>query len=69
MKAPAASATTPDETAAALRDAGLIAIIRGAFSQEQLVTVAEALLEGGVTALEVTLNTPDALAGVANLRR
>ncbi len=62
-------AVTPAETAAALREAGLIAIVRGAFSRAQLVSVAEALLEGGVTALEVTLNTPDALAGVADLRR
>lgn len=60
---------TPAETAAALRDAGLIAIIRGAFSRAQLVTVAEALVAGGVTALEVTLNTPEALSGVADLRR
>jgi len=43
-----------------LLDPGIIAIIR-ADSSEQLVEAAEALLAGGVTAMEVTMTTPDAL--------
>ncbi|HYR59603.1 MAG TPA: bifunctional 4-hydroxy-2-oxoglutarate aldolase/2-dehydro-3-deoxy-phosphogluconate aldolase [Chthoniobacteraceae bacterium] len=39
---------------------GIIAIIR-ADSSDQLVSVAEALLAGGVTAMEVTMTTPNAL--------
>lgn len=43
-----------------LLDPGIIAIIR-ADSSEQLVEAAEALLAGGVTAMEVTMTTPNAL--------
>lgn len=41
-------------------DPGIVAIIR-ADSSEQLMACAEALYEGGVTAMEVTMTTPDAL--------
>ena len=44
-----------------LLDPGIIAIIR-ADSSEQLVEAAGALLEGGITAMEVTMTTPNALA-------
>lgn len=43
-----------------LLDPGIIAIIR-ADSSEQLVEAAGALLAGGVTAMEVTMTTPNAL--------
>src|SRR5579871_6986979 len=43
-----------------LLDPGVIAIIR-ADSSEQLVEAAGALLAGGVTAMEVTMTTPNAL--------
>jgi len=46
-----------------LLDPGIIAIIR-ADSSEQLVEAAAALLAGGVTAMEVTMTTPNALAVV-----
>ena len=46
-----------------LLDPGIIAIIR-ADSSEHLVEAAEALLAGGVTAMEVTMTTPHALAVV-----
>ena len=45
---------------------GIIAIIR-ADSSEQLVAVAEALLAGGVTAMEVTMTTPNALKVIAEV--
>jgi len=44
-----------------LLDPGIIAIIR-ADSSDQLVEAAGALLAGGVTVMEVTMTTPDALA-------
>ncbi len=49
-----------------LLDPGIIAIIR-ADSSEQLVAAAEALLKGGVTAMEVTMTTPNALAVIAEV--
>ena len=45
---------------------GIVAIIR-ADSSDQLVRAAEALLAGGVTAMEVTMTTPNALAVVAEV--
>jgi 2-dehydro-3-deoxyphosphogluconate aldolase/(4S)-4-hydroxy-2-oxoglutarate aldolase len=60
---------TRDHTAEKLKTDGLVAIIRGDFSLAEQRTIAEALSEGGVRALEVTLNTKDALEGVAQLRR
>lgn len=47
-----------------LLDPGVIAILR-ADSSAQLLSVAEALHEGGVTAMEVTMTTPGALEVVA----
>ena len=47
-----------------LLDPGIVAIIR-ADSSEQLVEAAAALLAGGVTAMEVTMTTPNALQVVA----
>jgi len=47
---------------------GLITIIRGDFSLEAQENMAQALLDGGVTVLEVTLNTTDALKSIGNLK-
>ena len=49
-----------------LLDPGIIAIIR-ADSSQQLVAAAGALLDGGVTAMEVTMTTPDALRVIAEV--
>jgi 2-dehydro-3-deoxyphosphogluconate aldolase/(4S)-4-hydroxy-2-oxoglutarate aldolase len=57
-----------DATAQQLLRAGLIAVIRGDFSLAEQRHLAEALLEGGVRALELTLNSREALAGVAQLK-
>ncbi len=51
---------TKPEIIARLLDPGIIAIIR-ADSSDQLLHVADALIEGGVTAMEVTMTTPNAL--------
>jgi len=56
------------EASERIRREGLIAILRGAFSRDQLLGIAEALLEGGVTVLELTLNSADALGGIPLLR-
>jgi len=47
---------------------GIVAIIR-ADSSEQLIDAARALYEGGVTAMEVTMTTPNALQVIADVRR
>src|SRR5260221_10855261 len=51
-----------------LLDPGIIAIIR-ADSSEHLVEAAEALLAGGVTAMEVTMTTPGALEVITAITR
>ena len=51
-----------------LLDPGIIAIIR-ADSSEQLVEAAGALLAGGVTAMEVTMTTPNALEVITAVTR
>ena len=50
-----------------LLDPGIIAIIR-ADSSEQLLEAAAALLAGGITAMEVTMTTPNALQVIADVR-
>jgi len=47
---------------------GIVAIIR-ADSSEQLVDAATALYDGGVTAMEVTMTTPNALEVIASVRK
>lgn len=54
-------------TAGDIEEIGLIAIVR-AREAVALLPVAEALARGGIRAMEVTLNTPGALEGVALLR-
>jgi 2-dehydro-3-deoxyphosphogluconate aldolase/(4S)-4-hydroxy-2-oxoglutarate aldolase len=49
-----------------LLDPGIIAIIR-ADSSDQLVQAAEALVAGGITAMEVTMTTPNALQVVGDV--
>ena len=48
-----------------LLEPGIIAIIR-ADSSDQLLEAAQALLDGGVTAMEVTMTTPNALEVIRN---
>lgn len=50
----------------ALTDPGVIAIIR-IRRAEQVIPLAEALLAGGVIAIEVTMTTPDAIACIQEL--
>ncbi|MGV3533396.1 MAG: bifunctional 4-hydroxy-2-oxoglutarate aldolase/2-dehydro-3-deoxy-phosphogluconate aldolase [Chthoniobacteraceae bacterium] len=57
---------TKSEIVRRLLDPGIIAIMR-ADSSEQLVAVAEALVEGGVSAIEVTMTTPNALQVIGDV--
>src|ERR1043166_4511989 len=44
-----------------LTNPGVIAVVR-ALRREQVLPLAEALIAGGLTAIEITMTTPDALA-------
>jgi 2-dehydro-3-deoxyphosphogluconate aldolase / (4S)-4-hydroxy-2-oxoglutarate aldolase len=55
-------------TAARVRHEGLIAIIRGKFSRQQILAMAEVLVTSGVGVVEVTLNTTGALTSITQLR-
>lgn len=57
---------TKPEIIQRLLDPGIIAIIR-ADSSAQLLRAAEALLAGGVTAMEVTMTTPNALQVIGDV--
>src|SRR5437870_12826684 len=57
---------TKDQILAQMLEAGVVAVIR-AQSADQLSHIAAALLEGGVPAIEVTMSTPKALAGIEAL--
>src|SRR6056297_3498864 len=47
-----------NETLSRLVDSGVVAVLRGV-SADQLIEIAEALREGGVTAVEITADTPN----------
>ncbi len=56
------------EIISALIDPGVIAVVR-ARSAEQVLPVAEALVAGGVIAVEITMTTPNALNAIRQARR
>jgi len=55
-----------EQTLARLMECGVVAVIR-ATSASQLVDIANALVEGGVVGIEVTMTTPKAIAGIEKL--
>jgi 2-dehydro-3-deoxyphosphogluconate aldolase/(4S)-4-hydroxy-2-oxoglutarate aldolase len=57
---------TKEQLFAQMLAAGVVAVIR-AQSKEQLAPIANALLDGGVPSIEVTMSTPKALAGIEAL--
>jgi 2-dehydro-3-deoxyphosphogluconate aldolase/(4S)-4-hydroxy-2-oxoglutarate aldolase len=57
---------TKDQFFKQIADVGVVAVIR-ALSKDQLVGITESLLAGGVTAIEVTMSTPNAIAGIEML--
>src|SRR5437867_12345452 len=51
-----------------LTDPGIIAVVR-AQAQDQVLPLSEALLAGGIVAIEITMTTPDALAAIKEASR
>lgn len=64
MKPPA---RTKSEIISLLTQPGIIAVVR-AQRADQVIPLAEALIAGGVKAVEVTLTTPDAIAAIRSAR-
>ena len=58
---------TKAEIIARLTNPGVIAVVR-AQKQEQVGPLSEALLAGGVVAIEITMTTPDAIAAIREAR-
>ncbi len=54
---------TKAEIISRLTDPGIIAVVR-AQKQEQVLPLTEALIAGGVIAIEITMTTPNAIAAV-----
>jgi 2-dehydro-3-deoxyphosphogluconate aldolase / (4S)-4-hydroxy-2-oxoglutarate aldolase len=57
---------TKEQNLKKVADAGVVAVIR-CNSKDQLIGITEALLAGGVPAIEVTMSTPKAIAGIEML--
>lgn len=55
-----------EDTLNRIRELGLLAVLRGP-SSEETIRIVDALVEGGVTGIEVTFTTPNALDVVAEL--
>jgi len=59
---------TKDQIIDGLLTPGVVAIIR-ADNSEQLIHASRALIDGGVTGIEITMTTPNALKVIADVRR
>lgn len=59
---------TKDECVAALLDPGIIAVVR-ATRADLCLPLAEALIAGGVIAVEITMTTPNAIEGIRETKR
>ena len=57
---------TKDQLLSQIISVGVVAVIR-APSKESLTPIAQALLDGGIPAIEVTMSTPKAIAGIEML--
>jgi 2-dehydro-3-deoxyphosphogluconate aldolase/(4S)-4-hydroxy-2-oxoglutarate aldolase len=60
--------STIDFTSQFIKQSGLIAILRGDFSVDDLLRIGDGLLAGTVTVIEVTLNSPSVLDALPRLR-
>ena len=58
---------TIEEASDRIRRGGIVAIIRGTFTTRYVLTIADAMAAAGLAAMEVTLNSPDALAHIKAL--
>ncbi len=61
--------THASDIAQQVRQTGLIAIIRGKFSRDQVIGIAEVLAAHAIPVMEVTLNTTGALESIQYLRQ
>src|ERR1700683_3224576 len=59
---------TKEQIISGLLTPGVVAIIR-ADDSEQLIHASRALIEGGVSGIEITMTTPNALKVIADVRR
>jgi 2-dehydro-3-deoxyphosphogluconate aldolase/(4S)-4-hydroxy-2-oxoglutarate aldolase len=59
---------TKDQIISGLLTPGVVAIIR-ADNSEQLIDASRALIDGGVSGIEITMTTPNALKVIADVRR
>jgi 2-dehydro-3-deoxyphosphogluconate aldolase/(4S)-4-hydroxy-2-oxoglutarate aldolase len=59
---------TKAQIISALTDPGIIAVVR-ARKAEQVIPLSEALLAGGVIAIEITMTTPNAIAAIRDARQ
>lgn len=59
--------TTEPSVEVRLREVGLIPILRK-MPKQQLLALADAVIAGGAQAIEITLDSPDALGSIARLR-
>jgi len=59
---------TRDQIIGRLLQPGVIALIR-ADSSERLIEASRALIDGGISAIEITMTTPNALKVIADVRR
>lgn len=58
-----------DSVSQQIKQAGIIAILRGDFSPDDMLQTGEALLAGAVTVMEITLNSPSVLTALPMLRK
>ncbi|MCC7116993.1 MAG: bifunctional 4-hydroxy-2-oxoglutarate aldolase/2-dehydro-3-deoxy-phosphogluconate aldolase [Anaerolineales bacterium] len=58
-----------EEATQRIKDCGVIAIIRGGFSVEDMLRISSALLAGSVSTVEITLNSPAVLEALPKLRK
>lgn len=59
---------TTQQAAKQLKKSGIVAILRGDFAPDDFMVIAETLAEGGISVIEVTLNSSDALGAIERLR-
>lgn len=52
-----------------IKSCGIVAIIRGDFSVDDMLRISTALLAGSVSVVEITLNTPSVLEALPKLRK
>ncbi len=51
-----------------IEDTGIIAVIRG-MSPERVLKIVDALIDGGITVLEITMNSPGVLSVIEDVRK